>query len=413
METTIELFRPHKGQKEILKGFADTDHKFGIVSTGRQFGKSLLASNLMCYWLLNNPNSKGAWITPVYSQGRKVFLELVKALGPILESTNKSELSITLGNGSSLIFLSSERPDSIRGYSFTHMVVDEAAFVRKEGFYESILPTLTATGKKCLIISTPKGKGNWLYEWYVRGLDGSKDYISFEGISEDNPYVDSSFIEEQRKSLPLEMFQQEYQAKFVDGGNDVFTNLETTCTLNEWPEYRPSEKYYFGIDTGLSQDYSVLSIISESGRLHKMVRINGETIRDLAQRFIVELQSYGNISGYVETNGIGRAMFEEIRRGIRTTTGFNTSNETKVAGIRGLIQDMQNGILELPSKNLFPELYRELAAFTYKTSTTGKTQFSHPPGMHDDTVMSLMMANQARNQLKIKATSKIYVGQFR
>ena len=413
MEATIELFKPHPVQRKIINGFADTKHKFGIVSTGRQMGKSLLASNLMCYWLLNNPNSKGAWITPVYSQGRKVFLEIVKALGPILENANKAELSITLGNGSTLIFLSSERPDSIRGYSFTHMIVDEAAFVRKEAFYESILPTLTATGKKCLIISTPKGKGNWLYEWYLRGLTENDDYVSFEGSSVDNPYVDQQFIEEQRKSLPVEIFQQEYQAKFVDGGNDVFTNLEIACILDEWPERRSDERYYFAVDTGLSQDYSVLSILSESGRLHKMVSINGGTVRDIAQQFIAEIKRYNSITGYVEVNGIGRTMYDEVRRAIRTTREFVTTNETKVQGIRGLIEDIQNGALQLASKDLFPELYKELAAFTYKISPSGKTQFSHPAGMHDDTVMSLMMANQARNNLKIKATSKIYVGQFR
>ena len=141
-----------------------------------------------------------------------------------------------------------------------------------------------------------------------------------------------------------------------------------------------------------------------------MVRINGGTLRDIAQRFITEIRRYNNITGYVESNGIGEAMYQEISSAIRNTKRFVTTNETKVTGIRGLIEDTQNGILELPSKNLFPELYQEMGAFTYKTSATGKMQFSHPPGMHDDTVMSLMMANSARNTLKIKATSKIYVG---
>ena len=39
----VTLFTPHVGQKKIIDGFADTEHKFGVVSTGRQFGKSLLA----------------------------------------------------------------------------------------------------------------------------------------------------------------------------------------------------------------------------------------------------------------------------------------------------------------------------------------------------------------------------------
>ena len=39
----VKLFSPHRGQKQIIDGFADSVHKFGIVATGRQFGKSLLA----------------------------------------------------------------------------------------------------------------------------------------------------------------------------------------------------------------------------------------------------------------------------------------------------------------------------------------------------------------------------------
>jgi len=413
MEKTVQLFKPHSGQKKIISGFADSDHKFGIASIGRQWGKSLLASNLLVYWLLNNNDTKGGWVSPIYSQSKKVYKEIVKACKDIITSHNGSDLIINFLNGSSIQFLSAERYDSIRGFSFHYLIIDEAAYIRKEALESAILPTLTAAGRKCLVISTPKGKGNWYYEWYLRGIQQESDYISFEGLSRENPYVDQAFIDEQRKSLPPDIFLQEYEAKFVDGGNDVFTNINEVCILNAFPEPNPSERYYFGIDTGLSQDYSVLSILSESGRLHSMVRINGTTVRDIAQQFIREIKRYSNITGYVESNGVGRTMYDEVRRELRTTREFITTNETKVQGIRGLIEDMQNSILELPSKDLFPELYRELAAFTYKTSPTGKLQFSHPNGMNDDTVMSLMMANQARNQLKIKATSKIYVGQFR
>ena len=49
----VTLFTPHSGQETIINGFADSSHKFGVVATGRQFGKSLLAQNLMLYWLLS------------------------------------------------------------------------------------------------------------------------------------------------------------------------------------------------------------------------------------------------------------------------------------------------------------------------------------------------------------------------
>ena len=61
----IELFSPHKGQKQIIDRFLESPHKFGIVATGRQFGKSLLAQNMILYWLLQNPNQNPNPNTPI------------------------------------------------------------------------------------------------------------------------------------------------------------------------------------------------------------------------------------------------------------------------------------------------------------------------------------------------------------
>ena len=410
MELTVKLFSPHEGQRKVIEGFADSGHKFGVVSTGRQYGKSLLASNLLVYWLLNNNGARGGWVSPIYGQAKKVYKEIVKACNDVITAHNGSDLIITFANDSTIQFLSAERYDSIRGFSFNYLVVDEAAFVRKEAMQEAILPTLTAIGKKCLIISTPKGRGNWFYEYWMKGASENGDYVSFEGLSRENPYADQAFILEQAKSLPYDIYQQEYEAKFVDGGNDVFTNLDLTCILDGWPARSGNQRYYFGIDTGLSQDSSVLVILSEAGVLHSLVRTNGESIRDIGRKFSMEIKQYGTISGYVETNGIGQAMFEEVRRESRTARPFVTTNDSKVRMIRGLIQDMQEGVLQLPSKKLSSELYQELASYTYSLGENGRIRFSHPPGGHDDIIMALAMANQARNELKGGGASKIYVG---
>ena len=87
MGLKVNLFTPHKGQLQVIEGFSESIHKFGIVTTGRQLGKSLLAQNLMLFWLLSNNNSKGAWMSPVYGQARKVFKELTAAAHGVIEST--------------------------------------------------------------------------------------------------------------------------------------------------------------------------------------------------------------------------------------------------------------------------------------------------------------------------------------
>ena len=288
------------------------------------------------------------------------------------------------------------------------MVVDEAAFIREQAMNEAIFPTLSALGKKCLIISTPKSK-NWFYNAYLKGSNGGSDYISFAGISTDNPHIDVDFINDQRQSLPADIFAQEYLAQFSEATNDVFRGLDAVCILNNYEEPRRNKRYYYGVDIGLSDDYTVLTILDESGRTAWIDRFNGKTFEDAGNTIITTLRRYNIKGGYCETNGIGKAIFEQIRKAGVKCSPFITTQESKLKAVRALIQDIEDATLELPSKNLFPYLYIELSAYTYKVNTNGKLSFSHPNGMKDDCVDSLWLANQSRNEL-VNTKGKLYIG---
>jgi hypothetical protein len=62
--------------------------------------------------------------------------------------------------------------------------------------------------------------------------------------------------------------------------------------------------------------------------------------------------------------------------------------------------------LQLPSKELFPDLYTELEAFEYSYSPKGLIQYSAPSGYHDDIIMSLALANWHRSNAK---SGKIHI----
>jgi hypothetical protein len=98
-----------------------------------------------------------------------------------------------------------------------------------------------------------------------------------------------------------------------------------------------------------------------------------------------------------------------FRQSERKIQEFVTTNESKTVGIRALIYAIQEQSLELPSQTLFPYLYAELNAYTYKLNATGTVSFSAPSGLHDDCIMSLMMANEARTKLAF-SKSKLYIG---
>ena len=401
----VELFSPHPGQARVIQGFSSSSHKFCCVSTGRQYGKSLLGENLILFWLLSDGEAKGCWISPVYNQCKKVFDEIQDICIELIAKSNRSDLTIEFINGSSLKFLSADNPDTIRGFSFNYLVIDEAAYIKEDAINKAILPTLTAIGKKCLIISTPKSK-NWFYSWYLKGKEPNDNYISFEGPSEENPFTDKNFLNEQKKSLPKEIYEQEFLGRFSDSVNDVFTRIDLCSSVHSWSTEKGST--YFGVDTGLSNDYSVLTIINEVGRVIFIDRINNLPIQDIATRFSQVIRKYKCVTGYIETNGIGKTMYDLLRPQVKARE-FITTNESKTQGLRKLIYDMEEGVLELPTKELFPYLYNELNAYSYKINANGTITFSAPSGMHDDCVMSLMLANEARTKL-VSQTKSFYIG---
>ena len=404
---------PYAKQEEIINGFVDSKHKFGVVIATRGAGKSLLAQNIMLYWLLNNPNTRGGYITPVYAQARNVFDILVSVVKDAIIRSNRSDLTITFVNGSQLRFLSTQNPDSIRGYRFEYLIIDEASFIRETAVNEAILPTLNPDGKKCLVISTPKHKASWLYSWYLKGLEPNDIYVSYKIGLTDSPYADLDFIEEQRKSLPTDVFKAEYEAIFTDSSSDVFRGLDSVCVLNNWDEPNRTTKYYAGCDVGISNDYSVITIIAEEGRVAYVERINNTTLTEITTKFTAILKRWNVVSCYIETNGLGQGLFELMSKQYRGIKPFTTTQDSKTMGIRRLMTDIDELKIELPSKELFPTLYNELSSYTHTISANGKLSFSHPSGGHDDSVDSLWLANLARIELANRGTSSIRIGSIR
>jgi hypothetical protein len=243
----------------------------------------------------------------------------------------------------------------------------------------------------------------------MRGTTPNNVYISFKGISRDNPYVDKNFLIEQHKSLPREIYYQEYLAEFTDAGNDVFTNLDLVCISDGWGVPNRSERYYIGIDTGISNDFTVCAIQSESGRVEKIIRFNGKSFEEAGKTIVSECRKWNVVGGFCETNGIGLAMFELIRPHIKKVQAFITTQDSKTEAVRKLIYDIQEGKIELPSKQLMPECFNEFSSYTYKIAANGNLSFTHPQGLHDDIVDSVMMANLARNKQAF-TKSKLYIG---
>lgn len=396
-------FTPHKQQRQIIDSILNGKEKYHVISVGRQWGKSLMGINLLLYWAINHKPCKILWVSPVYSQANKVQKEINAAIqnSNIINSSNYSESFTSLKTGSEIYFRSAERYDNIRGFTFDYAILDEAAFMKQETWTEAVRPTLAVRGKKILFLSTPKGK-NWFYDMFQLGQSSDyPNYKSYQAQSQDSPFISNEEIIDAKNTLPPNIFKQEYMAEFLDDGGEVFTNLNAN-TFNQYP--RPNGTVYCGIDLGRANDYTVATFIDNTGNTVDIYRANGKSWSDMTNELSAIINKYNAVT-MVEVNSIGDVIYEQLKNKVKTIYPFVTSNKSKQEIIEGLILDFNEGNIKIPSRELFQPLYDELDYFTYQYNPkTRNVSYGHPSGLHDDTVISLALANYTRKTQSKKGT---------
>ena len=395
-EITVQGFTPTKKQKEIIDACLSKNIKYIVGCFGRQAGKSFTAMNLLLKWALEDNNSVSMWVSPVYSQAKKVFTELTNTIAgtALTKSVNKSELTITFINGSVIYFRSGEREDTLRGYTLNYLVVDEAAYIKDEVWNTVLRPTVLVNGKKVLFISTPKGR-NWFYNLAMRGMsDEYPTYKTFYATSFDTPFITAEELEEAKMSLPETIYKQEILAEFIDDGGEVFGSLKNCCVLGSYPNKEDNDKYYAGLDIGRANDYTVLTILNSKGEVVRIFKDRQNSWNVIVSEIVKHLREF-NARSIIEINGIGDPIFEQIKKQYSNIEPFITTNDTKQNLIEELILSLNEMKLKLPSPELNTDLYKELSVFTYEYSPKSRrVKYGSPAGFHDDMVMSLALANE-------------------
>lgn len=386
----VTLYTPHANQELIHKAINEGSQKYYVLDIGRQFGKSMLAMNQLCYWLINDQGCKCAWVSPIYKQAKKVFDEMVEAFADTgLIQKNSQELTITFGK-STLQFFSAERYDNIRGFTFDYLVCDEFAFIDAEAWTEVLRATVLVKGKKVLLVSTPKGKNHFYTAFQLE--HSNPQYRSFKMTSYDNPLIDPKEIDDARLTLPDHIFKQEYLAEFIDDAGAVFRNINDCVKTGI-----TTGKLYAGIDLGRANDYTVLTIADSNDNEILCKRWRHMDWSTIITEIVNELNAY-KPKTLIESNGAQDAIFEMIQK--RITYGksnvqpFVTTSKSKQTIIEDLIvafEEKKIGIIGHDFQK------HELEVFTYEYNMkTRQIKYSAPTGLHDDYVMSRALTTHAR-----------------
>ena len=348
-------------------------------------------------------NTFNAYISPTYSQGRKVYKELTTLLEPtrIIKKANSSTLTIETIYGSTFQAFSMDSPNSIRGYTVDGvLVMDECAFYPdelpdgSEPWSSIIMPITKARKPKVLAISTPKGKRGFWYDMYLKAISGVKGYKEISATIYEDDLISKDEIEDIRKSVSPLAFREEFLVEFLDSSLTFFQGFEE-CFINY--TFNERERVWIGVDlSSTGEDATVVTLINESMQV-KQYAVEGNLDLKYAKIAKIINETPTLVAAYLENNGVGSPMINEIKKLVRNKSKlyeWTTTNSSKEESVSNLAVKIANK--EIYFSNEDKGLFSELARFIVKYTKTGKMQFEGASGTHDDKVLSLCISLKAR-----------------
>jgi len=246
---------------------------------------------------------------------------------PIIQRSHINNLEITLQGGKTIYLKGADRPDTLRGVSLNHCVLDEFAFMKDDVFSNILRPALSDLKGTALFIGTPEGR-NHFYDIYL-GAREWKDWREFHYTSFDNPFLDKEEIEHARATLPNYAFQQEYMASF-----DAKTQGHFAPDGFEYYEKRPNGNYdvYLGIDLAgfktqgmrksKKRDDSAISVVYVNGEGHWYVEdiIHGQwSLDETCEKIFAAVEKHRPIITGIEKGIAQQAVFSPLKDMMRRT----------------------------------------------------------------------------------------------
>ena len=161
-------FAPYLHQNDVIEELrnAKGTNKIVVCKSSRQKGKSYMVANLLLYYAINYANTKNYCLSPSFKQAKNIYQTIVDAIvkSGVVKSKNKTDLIITLINGSTINFKSAEQRDQLRGYTADFVCIDEAAFI-PDSIFHIVLPWTDAKKAPMLIVSSPFTKNGFFYQY--------------------------------------------------------------------------------------------------------------------------------------------------------------------------------------------------------------------------------------------------------
>ncbi len=382
--------------------------KFVSIAAGRRSGKTWEGKDWIIEDLLWHGVKNALWVDTVQRNIDKyVTRYFIPTLGPELFSkckynAQKQTLTFPLivpENAEPYTpyvdFGSAEKPENLEGFQYERILLNEAGLSLKRPslWLNTILPMTKGPTNQTRIVGTPKGR-NQFWDLFLCGIQHIPGYESFSFTAYDSPYWDPKELDAIKSTVPLNVWNQEYMAMFLENNAGVFRNIRSCIkTIAMLQAGISGHKYAIGIDLAKHTDFTVIVVVDvQTNELVYFDRFNQIDWVFQKQKIIDVWQRFNQAQTMIDSTGIGDPIFDDLYRVMNDKLhGYKITNATKKELIEGLSLAVQGTQLYYPSIEM---LISELESYEYEISRSGNVTYSAPEGLHDDCVIALALAWQ-------------------
>ena len=215
---------PFEWQQKYLRATGNV-----VLLKGRQIGASTASAALALHTAMYEPGALVVIVSPSQRQSQEIAAKARAALRNLDRPELDQDSATTLGlaNGSRILSLPGTAV-SIRGYSARLLVVDEAAFVDEATWLAA--QALVATGGRIVVLSTPAGKGGWLFDLWQSEAPG---WATFRVPTANVPTVSPEYLASARLAMGPWQFAMEFECEFGAGGASIFDAARLEAMVEE------------------------------------------------------------------------------------------------------------------------------------------------------------------------------------
>ena len=214
-------------QRSVISSTGKRD----LLNCSRQAGKSTTAAVLGLHEALYRPGSLTILVSPSQRQSGELFrkvTELRELLPTQPELSEDNKLSLTVKGGGRVLSLPGSEA-TIRGFSGATLIVEDEASRVDDALYFSIRPMLAVKGGRLILMSTPFGKRGHFWREWDEGTTWQKIKIPASRV----PRISKEFLEEEKASMGLWWYAQEYECEFKESTDSVFSYDDVMGALSD------------------------------------------------------------------------------------------------------------------------------------------------------------------------------------